>query len=304
MSNNPSLLWIKASIVGTIWAASEIVFGSFLHNLKIPFSGNILTAIGIVILISINYRWKERGLFWRAAIVCALMKTMSPSAIIFGPMIAILSQGFIIEITTRIIGRNAVGYIVSSIFSMLWNLLQKVINILLFYSMNIIDVYKSVTQFAEHQLNITTDITWIPIILLVCIYGIFGLFAGILGMKIGKKSNKINPSTLVMNSSAPLPMSKKSIPFNYSVYWLALNLFFIISSLTAIQILYPMLWISYTIVIAAIWISRYKRALQQLKKPLFWITFALITFISVTLSTQFQHSLSMMQGMIVGLQMN
>ncbi|MDD4745984.1 MAG: nucleoside-triphosphatase [Salinivirgaceae bacterium] len=304
MSNNPSLLWIKASIVGTIWAASEIVFGSFLHNLKIPFSGNILTAIGIVILISINYRWKERGLFWRAAIVCALMKTMSPSAIIFGPMIAILSQGFIIEITTRIIGRNAVGYIVSSIFSMLWNLLQKVINILLFYSMNIIDVYKSVTQFAEHQLNITTDITWIPIILLVCIYGIFGLFAGILGMKIGKKSNKINPSTLVMNSSAPLPMSKKSIPFNYSVYWLALNLFFIISSLTAIQILYPMLWISYTIVIAAIWISRYKRALQQLKKPLFWITFALITFISVTLSTQFQHSLSMLQGMIVGLQMN
>ncbi|MDD2564446.1 MAG: nucleoside-triphosphatase, partial [Salinivirgaceae bacterium] len=74
--------------------------------------------------------------------------------------------------------------------------------------------------------------------------------------------------------------------------------------LTAIQILYPMLWISYTIVIAAIWISRYKGALQQLKKPLFWITFALITFISVTLSTQFQHSLSMLQGMIVGLQMN
>ena len=26
--------WIKASIAGTIWAASEIVLGSFLHNLK------------------------------------------------------------------------------------------------------------------------------------------------------------------------------------------------------------------------------------------------------------------------------
>ena len=34
--------WIKASIIGTIWAASEIVLGSFLHNLKVPFSGNIL----------------------------------------------------------------------------------------------------------------------------------------------------------------------------------------------------------------------------------------------------------------------
>ena len=45
--------WIKASIIGTIWAASEIVLGSFLHNLKVPFSGNVLTANGLIILISI-----------------------------------------------------------------------------------------------------------------------------------------------------------------------------------------------------------------------------------------------------------
>jgi hypothetical protein len=46
--------WIKASILGTVWAASEIVFGSFLHNLKIPFGSNLLTAIGIIILVSTN----------------------------------------------------------------------------------------------------------------------------------------------------------------------------------------------------------------------------------------------------------
>jgi len=84
--------WIKASIAGTIWAASEIVLGSFLHNLKVPFSGNILTAIGLIILISISYIWTERGLFWRAGVICALMKAMSPSAVIFGPMIAIFTE--------------------------------------------------------------------------------------------------------------------------------------------------------------------------------------------------------------------
>ncbi|MFA6404219.1 MAG: hypothetical protein WCX31_21725 [Salinivirgaceae bacterium] len=55
--------WIKASIIGTIWAASEIVLGSFLHNLKIPFSSNLLTAIGIIILISVSYLWSEKGCF-------------------------------------------------------------------------------------------------------------------------------------------------------------------------------------------------------------------------------------------------
>ena len=88
----------SASIIGTIWAASEIVLGSFLHNLKVPFSGNILTAIGIIILISVSYIWKEKGLFWRAGLICAIMKTMSPSAVIFGPMIAIFSEAMLLEI--------------------------------------------------------------------------------------------------------------------------------------------------------------------------------------------------------------
>jgi hypothetical protein len=90
--NELSDKWIKASIIGTLWAASEIVLGSFLHNLKVPFSGNVLTAIGLVILISVSYIWTEKGLFWRAGLICAIMKTMSPSAVIFGPMIAIMSE--------------------------------------------------------------------------------------------------------------------------------------------------------------------------------------------------------------------
>ena len=54
--------WIKASVIGTIWAASEIVLGSFLHNLRIPFSSNVLTGIGLIILISSSYKWTEKGL--------------------------------------------------------------------------------------------------------------------------------------------------------------------------------------------------------------------------------------------------
>ena len=91
--------WLKASVAGSMWAASEIVIGSFMHNLRLPFSGSILTAIGIIILISLNLQWKEKGLFWRAGVVCATMKTLSPSAVIFGPIIAILTEALLIEIS-------------------------------------------------------------------------------------------------------------------------------------------------------------------------------------------------------------
>ncbi len=163
MKNNLSEKWIKASITGTIWAASEIVLGSFLHNLKVPFSGNILTAIGIVILISISHIWTERGLIWRAGLICALMKTMSPSAVIFGPMIAILAEAFLIESSVRLMGRTFAGYLTGAVLAMSWNLFQKIANYIIFYGANIIEVYNNLLGMAQRQLNIQTDIVWIPI---------------------------------------------------------------------------------------------------------------------------------------------
>ncbi|MCB0476255.1 MAG: hypothetical protein KDC69_11310, partial [Flavobacteriaceae bacterium] len=124
--NKPAVIlsdvWIKASIIGTTWAASEIVLGSFLHNLKIPFSGNILAGIGIILLISVSYVWKDKGLFWRAGLICALMKTLSPSAVIFGPMIAIFSQSLLLEASTRLFGRSVLGFVTGAMLAMSWNL--------------------------------------------------------------------------------------------------------------------------------------------------------------------------------------
>ncbi|MDZ7742053.1 MAG: hypothetical protein U5Q03_09950 [Bacteroidota bacterium] len=44
-------LWLKAAIVGGLWASIEIILGSFLHNLRIPFAGSTLTFIGIALLV-------------------------------------------------------------------------------------------------------------------------------------------------------------------------------------------------------------------------------------------------------------
>ena len=120
MGHRLSEKWIKASIAGTIWAASEIVLGSFLHNLRVPFTGNILTAIGLVILISISYTWTDKGLFWRAGLICALMKTMSPSTMIFGPMIAIFTESLLLELSVRLLGKTIPGYIIGSMLAMSW----------------------------------------------------------------------------------------------------------------------------------------------------------------------------------------
>jgi nucleoside-triphosphatase THEP1 len=307
MKHKLSEKWIKASIMGTIWAASEIVLGSFLHNLKVPFSGNILTAIGLIILISISYTWTEKGLFWRAGLICALMKTMSPSAVIFGPMVAIFSESLLLELFVRILGRTIAGYAIGAIFAMSWNLFQKIANYIILYGSNIAEVYSNLLKMAQKQLNIQTDLVWLPIIILLIIFALFGLFSAAIGILVGKKMLKQPVTDFAPIRNKPI----KEIPnnpvqkFNYSVTWLIINVLLIIGSFILMNSTKWIIWSLAITGIIIIWSLRYKRALRQLSKPKFWIFFVLITLITAFVFTKVQTGENLLQqGLLTGLQMN
>jgi len=299
--------WIKASIAGTIWAASEIVLGSFLHNLRIPFGGNILTAIGIVILISISYIWTERGLFWRAGIICALMKTMSPSAIIFGPMIAIFSEALLLEFSVRLLGKTIAGYLLGSMLAMSWNLFQKIANYIIYYGANIIEVYNNLLKFAQKQLNIQTDIVWMPIIILLIIFALFGLFAGVIGIITGRKllRQPVTDFTGIGNEKVKVLPKKPEAKFDYSIMWLVTDIALIIGSFFLLNYSAWIIWSLSISGIIIIWSLRYKRALRQLSKPKFWIFFVLITLLTAFAFSKGQTGeYSWQQGLLTGFQMN
>jgi nucleoside-triphosphatase THEP1 len=311
MKTELSEKWIKASIAGTIWAASEIVLGSFLHNIKIPFSGNILTAIGIIVLISISYTWTDKGLFWRAGLICAIMKTMSPSAVIFGPMIAIISEAFLLETAVRLLGRTFAGYIVGAMLAMSWNLFQKIANYIIFYGSNIIEVYTDLLKMAQKQLNIHSDIVWLPIIILLIVYSLFGLFAAIIGIKVGRKlleQPRSGGLHGVSNDFLKDRDSSHGIPghhFNYSIKWLFFNIFLILGSFILLNYTSWIIWSLSLTAIIVIWSLRYNRALRQLSKPKFWFFFVFITLLTAFVFTKAQSGKDVLkEGLLTGIQMN
>ncbi|RPH30044.1 MAG: hypothetical protein EHM93_16390 [Bacteroidales bacterium] len=308
MSSNYMLSekWIKASIIGTIWAASEIVLGSFLHNLKVPFGGNVLTAIGLIILISVSYIWTEKGLFWRAGLICATMKTISPSAVIFGPMIAILSEAALLEISVRLFGKTIVGYMLGAMLAMSWNLFHRIMNYIIFYGLNIVQLYTDLIKFAQKQLNIHFDIVWLPIIILFIIYCMLGLLSAIIGIKVGRRilkqpaENKFENSK---NGNAVKQNSDKS-EFSYSLTWLFVNISLMIGSLVLLNYSW-IFWSTSIIAIVTIWSFRYKRALRQLSKPKFWVFFVAITMITAFVFSKLQtDAKSLEQAIMIGIQMN
>ena len=299
--------WIKASIIGTIWAASEIVLGSFLHNLRIPFSGNILTAIGLVILISVGHSWSERGIFWRAGLICAILKTMSPSAVIFGPMIAIFAESLLLEISVRIMGRTIPGYLAGAMLAMSWNLFQKIANYIIFYGSNIVDVYVNLLNIARKQLNIQTDITWLPILLLLVVYALFGLFAGFIGIRVGLRMTRQKTDIVsnVNKKELPVQHSPKRHEFNYSLVWFFADILLMIGSFFLLSFTQWYIWSSAIIMIVIIWSLRYRMAFRGISKPGFWILFVLITLLTAFVFTQAgSGENALTKGFLTGVQMN
>ena len=309
MTNQPQLSekWIKASILGTVWASSEIVLGSFLHNLRIPFSGNILTAIALVILISASYKWKENGLFWRAGVICALLKTMSPSAVIFGPMVAIIAEALLLEFSVRLFGRTILGFVLGSILAMSWVLFQKIANFIIFYGYNIVELYESLMQYAEKELSLKFDAVWMPILLLLAVYAIFGVFSAIIGIRTGRKLNSNSHEDFVPISKQKTDRSNRNSKeeFNYSIAWLVLDVLFIVGTLLLLNFLPFFMWACLVIIVVTLWAFRYKRALRQLVRPKFWIFFIVITMFTAFVFTKVQSSSnSVMDGLLIGLEMN
>jgi len=232
------------------------------------------------------------------------MKTMSPSAVIFGPMVAIFSQSVMLELFTRVFGRNAVGYQTGAMFAMTWNLFQKIMIFIIYYGFNIANIYADLLKYAERQLNIDFDLVWSPIFMLAAIYALLGLVSGIIGMMVGRRLVRepaaYRQGNARKNSNA---ISTDRQKFNYSVSWLFLNFVLII---TAFYLLNNARWPVWSIAIAAIvivWILRYKRALRQLSRPRIWIFFVIITMATSFVVGKIQSD-DWIKGLEIGIQMN
>ena len=299
--------WTKAAILGTVWAASEIVLGSFLHNIRMPFSGNILVGIAMILLIAASHLWNEKGVIWRSGLICALLKTMSPSAIIFTPMIAIFTEGVLLEIMVRLFNRKKIGYYLGAALAMSWNLFQKIIIMIFFYGMDLVRVYQKIMLSAKKQLRLEFDTIWTPIAILLVIYILLGLTAAYFGIKIGKQllDNNYHPK-FIENSSDPFfKLRKNKAEFKFSKWWLIANILMPIIVFLIKDHIPFYGWVISVISLITIWSLRYKRALKQVMKIKFWIWFILITMLTSVLFSNFQDvNIGLNKGLKIGLIMN
>jgi nucleoside-triphosphatase THEP1 len=299
--------WMKAAVIGSIWAAIEIIVGSFLHNLRIPFAGALLAVSSVFLLTAFMQHWKEPYIILRAGIICALMKSISPSAVIFGPMIGIFTEALIIELSRLIFGRNLFAYLLGGALAVLWTLFQKIFNWLILYGFDLVKVVESLYDFLVMKTGISAMHPWYLIGGIFAVYMLAGAVGAIGGYFSAKRLDnktlsKERYSESDFKSGNFFAGAKEQ---SYSLWYLFLIIVWVVSVLFLLNKAYWVYAVPAGIIFPVFIMMRYKNSVRHLKKPAIWIQFAVITLLASFLWEWASGNGSFsLKGLRVGLEMN
>lgn len=277
-------LWLRASVIGGLWASVEIIIGSFLHNTKIPFAGSILAFFGTVLLIGFYQIWPYKGLIIRAGLITAIMKSVSPSAIILGPMTGIFLEALLIEATILLLGNNLVAYMLGGVLSLSSALFHKIIGLLIVYGFDIVKIYVNIINFGLKEIGFQAASDIRILLFLLCFYFVFGIFAGGLGFLIGKKA--LHFQSQENNFKWGGGQNSKSSFFSLdndqpkSIPLLIFHILAVIAGLLLINIEYQSIGYGFVLLYLIVMGIRYRKALRRLRKPIFWSQLVIIVVLS------------------------
>ena len=273
-------IWLKAAVLGSLWASSEIILGSFLHNLRIPMAGTLLSALGSAILISGHQLWPQRGLFWRAALICSAMKSISPSAVIIGPMIGIFVEGILLEAGVLVLGRNIFGYAAGGALAVSWSMVQKLISFIITFGLNFIELYKSLYAYAAVNLGISRFGPFDLVLTFFALQMLAGAAVAIVAVRLGHNARKAPAAAPDLRSPARSRYLEINPTQRFSIALLCLNVAAVIAGLWLLSRGPTLLSISFVSFYTVFNILRYRRSLQRLKRPALWLGLAALIMLS------------------------
>ncbi len=300
--------WKKAAIIGGLWASIEIVIGSFLHNMRIPFAGTILAAQGIIILLAFTSFWQQRGIIIRAGIITALMKSISPSAVILGPMIGILTEALLLELFIIAFGRNLFGYIMASAIALSSALIHKITTFIILYGLDIVSIYDNIYTWFQNKIGFSGWSSFEFIVFILVLYLSWGAIAGLLGFYIGKKAKNMKLSVSFEDEDDKaddlfFPINKNQ---KFNIPLLFLHLISVPLGLFLLNMVHKWTGLIFMFIFIVLALTIYKTSMRRLKKPVFWFQLIIIILLaSIFGEASHQHrAILSLDGFLSGLELS
>jgi len=237
------------------------------------------------------------------------MKSVSPSAIIIGPMTGILLEAALIEFIILIAGNNIVSLMLAGTLSLSSALFHKVISLLIFYGFDLIKVYVNIINFALKQFGLKEAGEWQILMALLAVYTFFGVLAATLGYYIGRKAIRMRKESNIIKLEEREIQPKEFFEIRddqkTSILLLIIHILAIPVGLYLLNYWGLAVGLSFMVLYILIIGYKYRFALRRLKKPIFWSQLIIIVVLSAVFWDVGDNEKNWVsgEGIIVGIEM-
>jgi hypothetical protein len=188
-----------------ILSIAEIGLGSFLHGLKLPLSGQILSLNQVFILSRASIKIQAKDAPGQISTTSALLKSLAPAGKKLTPMLAISVQGQLFAFGLFIFGNNFLGRILGAILSSLWAYIQPLCLYLILFG-------KDLVFMGEYFLRKLGKVIQVGPENLILILSSFIILKVLLAMISVVLAHKLGTNTLTKIDSWTLKQSKNALP--------------------------------------------------------------------------------------------
>ena len=176
------------AVFGTLWGISEISLGSVLKSLNIPFSGAVLSAIGLTIALVGRAFVPKKGSTLFVGVIAMLLKLFSLGGVIIGPMVGIFSEALVAEIVLSLMGKpRRASFLLAGALGVAWTLLQPFVTGPLLFGRTLFVVWLDLLDTGTRFLGLEANAVFVIVVALLAIYLGIGCVVGWLSWNLARQ---------------------------------------------------------------------------------------------------------------------
>ncbi len=184
--------WVYVAVFGALWGALEITLGAYLHVLFPPMAdtfliGVIMAGIGAIIALTGRYFVPHTGSLLAIGIITAVLKVVSLGGMKTGPIVAILAESLLMELT--FLGRPSEAggrYVLAGVLAVSWNFFHKFVMSYVIFGSGITKVYVKMIHDGARLLGMNEQHAVLIIVILFLVRVVVGGVSGWCGWKLGQ----------------------------------------------------------------------------------------------------------------------
>lgn len=177
---------VTIAVFGTLWGLAEISLGTVLKTFRIPLSGVVLAAIGLMVAMIGRFFVPRRGSTLFTGVIAMLLKLFSLGGVILGPMIGILAEALVAEIVLSLFQRpSRKTFLLTGGLGVLWVLIHPFVTNPLFFGRTAFVVWLDLLDTGSRLIGLDTNAIVGILLFMVAIHLAAGALAGWLAWDVG-----------------------------------------------------------------------------------------------------------------------